>query len=142
MTQLENLKNQIKELEKSCDEARDRIKNENLPFLNIYENRAAFFINKIEVVNVSDLGIRFCIIFEDEKELAITVSDYIENIALHFKPGAFPALSSYRTHSGAFIQMHLDNSYLGAVDNRYGHGSGTDYTGSMQMAYHDRLWLY
>ncbi len=47
----------------------------------IYENRAAFFINKIEVVNVSDLGIRFCIIFEDEKELAITVSDYIENIA-------------------------------------------------------------
>lgn len=35
MTQLENLKNQIKELEKSCDEARDRIKNENLPFLNI-----------------------------------------------------------------------------------------------------------
>ena len=81
MTQLENLKNQIKELEKSCDEARDRIKNENLPFLNIYENRAAFFINKIEVVNVSDLGIRFCIIFEDEKELAITVSDYIENIA-------------------------------------------------------------
>ena len=54
MTQLENLKNQIKELEKSCDEARDRIKNENLPFLNIYENRAAFFINKIEVVNVSD----------------------------------------------------------------------------------------
>ena len=79
MTQLENLKNQIKELEKSCDEARDRIKNENLPFLNIYENRAAFFINKIEVVNVSDLGIRFCIIFEDEKELAITVSDYIEN---------------------------------------------------------------
>ena len=40
MTQLENLKNQIKELEKSCDEARDRIKNENLPFLNIYENRA------------------------------------------------------------------------------------------------------
>ena len=30
MTQLENLKNQIKELEKSCDEARDRIKNENL----------------------------------------------------------------------------------------------------------------
>lgn len=43
MTQLENLKNQIKELEKSCDEARDRIKNENLPFLNIYENRAAFF---------------------------------------------------------------------------------------------------
>lgn len=80
MTQLENLKNQIKELEKSCDEARDRIKNENLPFLNIYENRAAFFINKIEVVNVSDLGIRFCIIFEDEKELAITVSDYIENI--------------------------------------------------------------
>ena len=67
MTQLENLKNQIKELEKSCDEARDRIKNENLPFLNIYENRAAFFINKIEVVNVSDLGIRFCIIFEDEK---------------------------------------------------------------------------
>lgn len=36
MTQLENLKNQIKELEKSCDEARDRIKNENLPFLNIY----------------------------------------------------------------------------------------------------------
>lgn len=81
MTQLENLKKQIKELEKSCDEARDRIKNENLPFLNIYENRAAFFINKIEVVNVSDLGIRFCIIFEDEKELAITVSDYIENIA-------------------------------------------------------------
>lgn len=81
MTQLENLKNQIKELEKSCDEARDRIKNENLPFLNIYENRATFFINKIEVVNVSDLGIRFCIIFEDEKELAITVSDYIENIA-------------------------------------------------------------
>lgn len=81
MTQLENLKNQIKELEKSCDEARDRIKNENLPFLNIYENRAAFFINKIEVVNVSDLGIMFCIIFEDEKELAITVSDYIENIA-------------------------------------------------------------
>ena len=81
MTQLENLKNQIKELEKSCDEARDRIKNENLPFLNIYENRAAFFINKIEVVNVSDLGIRFCIIFEDEKELAITVSVYIENIA-------------------------------------------------------------
>lgn len=81
MTQLENLKNQIKELEKSCDEARDRIKNENLPFLNIYENRAAFCINKIEVVNVSDLGIRFCIIFEDEKELAITVSDYIENIA-------------------------------------------------------------
>ena len=81
MTQLENLKNQIKELEKSCDEARDRIKNENLPFLNIYENRAAFFINKIEVVNVSDRGIRFCIIFEDEKELAITVSDYIENIA-------------------------------------------------------------
>lgn len=81
MTQLENLKNQIKELEKSCDEVRDRIKNENLPFLNIYENRAAFFINKIEVVNVSDLGIRFCIIFEDEKELAITVSDYIENIA-------------------------------------------------------------
>lgn len=81
MTQLENLKNQIKELEKSCDEARDRIKNENLPFLNIYENRAAFFINKIEVVNVSDLGIRFCIIFEDEKELAITVSDYIKNIA-------------------------------------------------------------
>ena len=77
MTQLENLKNQIKELEKSCDEARDRIKNENLPFLNIYENRAAFFINKIEVVNVSDLGIRFCIIFEDEKELAITVSDYM-----------------------------------------------------------------
>ena len=75
------MKNQIKELEKSCDEARDRIKNENLPFLNIYENRAAFFINKIEVVNVSDLGIRFCIIFEDEKELAITVSDYIENIA-------------------------------------------------------------
>lgn len=73
--------NQIKELEKSCDEARDRIKNENLPFLNIYENRAAFFINKIEVVNVSALGIRFCIIFEDEKELAITVSDYIENIA-------------------------------------------------------------
>lgn len=55
MTQLENLKNQIKELEKSCDEARDRIKNENLPFLNIYENRAAFF--------------------------TITVSDYIENIA-------------------------------------------------------------
>lgn len=81
MTQLENLKNQIKELEKSCDEARDRIKNENLPFLNIYENRAAFFINKIEVVNVSDLGIRFCIIFEDEKEHEITVSDYIENIA-------------------------------------------------------------
>lgn len=26
MTQLENLKKQIKELEKSCDEARDRIK--------------------------------------------------------------------------------------------------------------------
>ena len=50
MTQLENLKNQIKELEKSCDEARDRIKNENLPFLNIYENRAAFFINKIEEI--------------------------------------------------------------------------------------------
>ena len=49
MTQLENLKNQIKELEKSCDEARDRIKNENLTFLNIYENRAAFFINKIEI---------------------------------------------------------------------------------------------
>ena len=81
MTQLENLKNQIKELEKSCDEARDRIKNENLPLLNIYENRAAFFINKIEIRNVTNQGIRVCIVFEDEKELAITVSDYIENIA-------------------------------------------------------------
>lgn len=60
MTQLENLKNQIKELEKSCDEARDRIKNENLPFLNIYENRAAFFINKIEIRNVTNQGIRVC----------------------------------------------------------------------------------
>lgn len=81
MTQLENLKKQIKELEKSCDEARDRIKNENLPFLNIYENRAAFFINKIEIRNVTDQGILVYIVFEDEKELAITVSDYIENIA-------------------------------------------------------------
>ena len=79
MTQLENLKNQIKELEKSCDEARDRIKNENLPFLNIYENRAAFFINKIEVVNVSDLGIRFCIIFEDEKDAQLKYKLYILN---------------------------------------------------------------
>ena len=51
-------------------------------FLTFTQNlKRSLFINKIEVVNVSDLGIRFCIIFEDEKELAITVSDYIENIA-------------------------------------------------------------
>lgn len=81
MTQLDNLKKQIQELEETCDAARDRIKNEKISFLSIYENRASFFINKIEVVNVSALGIRFYIIFEDEKELAITVSDYIENIA-------------------------------------------------------------
>ena len=39
------------------------------------------FINKIEIRNVTNQGIRVCIVFEDEKELAITISDYTENIA-------------------------------------------------------------
>lgn len=60
MTQLENLKNQIKELEKSCDEARDRIKNENLPFLNIYENRAAFFIKLRSIDHIFFHNIKRC----------------------------------------------------------------------------------
>ena len=33
MTQLDNLKKQIQELEETCDAARDRIKNEKISFL-------------------------------------------------------------------------------------------------------------